>query len=148
MNNTITRQTWQIIVLLLFSSVNKALIIRLTQLFMTAVRFLKSDLTKQLSCASQVKDYSVITWFKKKGVIKKVFATKIIINHSWYHISAHREAADRSGQPEHSCGQAIETLSVHFIHDKIQCIEYILFVWTNGKYAFLEPSLMQVKAFW
>ena len=90
----------------------------------------------------------MIIWFKNEGVIEKGYATKIIIKHSWYHISAHDQAVDRSGQPKHSCGQAIETLSVRFIHDKIQCIEYILFVWTNGKYAFLEPSLMQVKAFW
>jgi len=47
-----------------------------------------------------------------------------------------------SGQPRHSCGQAIETLSVHFIHDKTLYIKYTLFVWTNGKYVSRELSMM------
>ena len=126
---------------LTISSVNKALIFRLVQPNKSPVKFVKNGRFKlviqigrdifHIDKMKQVFSFvqSIESWSKFNNCPKKY------IIEIW------------SGQPKHSCGQAIETLSVHFIHDKIQCIKYILFVWTNGKYALLEPSLMKVKAF-
>ena len=46
---------------------------------MTAVRFLKSDLTKQLSCASQVKDSNALLDSIRKELSKKVLLLKSLL---------------------------------------------------------------------
>ena len=126
MNNTITRQTWQIIVLLLFSLLTRILPLGWPTLCSSLLNVLKTY-------------YMVLC---RIFLFRAIFSRDTLEGYyNIYLLEWRLNKKVSSGQPRHSCGQAIETLSVHFIHDKTLCIKYILFVWTNGKYAFLEAAI-------